>query len=99
MEETPPAPVPSQLPLPGFPSPESIHDEVPPGMITLPDAARKYGINRGTLRGWVNKRRVWVTGRLRGPAQGGGYLLLDEEELVAFLSALRDKGGGPNRTA
>ena len=81
-----------------FPGPESIYAEVPDGLIDLPTASRKYGLNRGTLHTWVHTGRLTVVGRLKAPAAGGGYLIVKESDLVEYMSAPRNKGGRPRKT-
>ena len=78
--------------LPGFPADDIVYDEVPEGLIDLPSAARKYSLNRGTLRMWVVVGHLRRAGRLKGPAPGGGFVLLFEDELVARLNAPRRPG-------
>ena len=86
--------------LPAFPDddPDAIYTELPPGLIDLPSATRKYNINKETLRYWLLKGRIRTLGRLKAPANGGGYLVMDEEELVNYMSAPRQKGGRPKKT-
>ena len=89
---------PSQDHMPGFPKddPGTIYDAVPPGLIDLPSARRKYNVPRRTIHSWVEKGHVRLRGRLKGPAKGGGYLLVREDELTAYLTAPRKKGGRPS---
>ena len=86
--------------LPAFPDddPDTVYTELPPGLIDVPTATQKYNLNRGTLRTWLKKGRIRVLGRLKAPATGGGYLLVDEEELLAHMSAPKSKGGRPRKT-
>ena len=79
-------------------NPDPIYTEVPDGGIDLPSAARKYGIHRGTLHTWVNTDRIGVIGRLKAPAAGGGYLIVNESELIEYIAAPRNKGGRPRKT-
>ena len=71
---------------------QPIYAELPPGLIDVPAAAKKYDINHGTLRWWVRTGRLKIQGRLRAPCTGGGYSVVDEEELVTYLSAPRRRG-------
>ena len=84
--------------MPGFPDddPDTIYDAVPPGLIDLPSARRKYNVPERTIHSWVKKGHVRLRGRLKGPAKGGGYLLVREDELTAYLTAPRKKGGRPS---
>ena len=77
--------------------PEPVYDELPPGLIDLPSAAKKYGINRGTIRHWVKRGNVPSQGRLKGAARGGGYLLIREDDLLKYMVGPRDKGGRPSQ--
>ena len=84
--------------MPGFPEddPDIVYDAVPPGLIDIPSATRKYNVHRRTIHSWVEKGHVRLRGRLKGPAKGGGYLLVREDELTAYLTAPRKKGGRPS---
>ena len=75
-----------------------VYEELPDGLIDLPSAARKYDINRVTLWRWADKGAIRKYGRLKASAAGGGYLVLNEEELTSYISAPRDKGGRPKKT-
>ena len=81
--------------IPGIPkhAPDTVYSELPPGLIDLPSAGRKYNVPRRTIHSWVNKGRVRLRGRLRGPTRGGGYLVVSEADLVAYLEGPRNKGG------
>ena len=71
-----------------------IYDELPPGLIDLPSASRKYGIRVRTIRNWVNRGHLDKVGLLKAPARGGGYFVVDEAALVQYLDAPR-RGGRP----
>ena len=83
--------------LPAYPSDDIIYDEVPEGLITLPDAAQKYRINIERLRGWVRYGHIRKYGKLKGPAPGGGFVLLLEGAVVEWMNAPRNPGGRPRR--
>ena len=72
-----------------------VFDWLPAGAIDLPSASKKYGISRPLLRQWLVKGHVRFIGRLRGRARGGGVLLMEEDDLVAYMNAPRNKGGRP----
>ena len=80
-----------QSALPNFPTngKPKVYRELPEGLITLPDAARKFEINRHTLRDWVNNRKIATYGRLRGRAHGGGFVLLNEAEVISYKDGPR----------
>ena len=67
-----------------------------PTLVTLDDAAAKYGIPRTTLENWVRVGHLEEQGRERFPARGGGKILVDERE-VAFLAHNRPKTGRPRK--
>ena len=73
--------------------------QLPEGLIDLPSAAAKYadeyGVSEGAMRQWVNRGRVAKAGRVKAPARGGGYLVVNENELVEFMGQPRNKGGRP----
>ena len=79
---------------PGY-DPEAVYSVLPEGLIDVPSASKKYNLQDDTIRAWVRKGQVKLCGRLKGPATGGGFLLVVEEELVAYMSAPRNKGGRP----
>ena len=72
-----------------------IFTELPEGLITVPDAGRKYGISRRTIQTWIRTGRLELRGRLRGSARGGGYMLVDESDLVLYMNTPRRKGRPP----
>ena len=76
-----------------------IYDELPDGLITLPEAARKYGESGATsrrLHRWVGRERLTHMGYLRGATPQGGYVLLVEAELEALMAddLTRDESAG-----
>ena len=75
-----------------------IYTELPPGLIDLPAAQKKYGCSRGRLYNWVRNGHLKVQGRLRKPARGGGYLAVSENELEHRLATVSVKGGRPRKT-
>ena len=77
--------------------PEAVYDEVPSGLIDLPTAIIKYGVNPNTLRGWVARRHLTICGRLKGSATRGGFVLIREAELIARMALPRNKGGRPRK--
>ena len=81
---------------PGY-DPEAVYDELPPGLIDVPTAIIKYGVNPNTLRGWVARGHLTTCGRLKGSATGGGFVLLCEDELAAKLVLPKNKGGRPRK--
>ena len=88
-----------QARMPGFTEidPNTVYNDLPPDLIDLPTAAKKYRIRPGTLGSWMRKGNLPSRGRLKGPATGGGYLVICEEELVAYIEAPRNRGGRPPR--
>ena len=74
-----------------------IYDVLPPGLIDVPSAVKRYGCKNATLRRWIERGRLRAMGRLRGAAPGGGYLVISETELADWISAPRDKGGRPRK--
>ena len=75
-----------------------IYDVLPPGLIDLPTARKKYGCTRSRFANWVANGRLKVLGRLRAPARGGGYLVVSEEDLAHRLATVSTKGGRPRKT-
>ena len=69
-----------------------MYDELPPGLIDLPSAAKEYGCKVSRFHGWVKRGHLRVRGRLRAP-QGTGYSLVLESELVHRLKTVDAKGG------
>ena len=85
-------------PLQGL-EPESppIFDTLPPGFIDLPSAGREYGVNRQTLHSWLKAGHITQVGRLRGRSPGRGFVVVSEQELLAYMNAPRNKGGRPKK--
>ena len=77
---------------------DTVYTELPEGLIDFPSAACKYNLNRGTLRNWLSKGYITLRGRLKGPATGGGFLIVSEDELVEHIAKPRNKGGRPRKT-
>ena len=77
---------------------ECVYDVLPAGLIDLPSASAKHDVNSETIRRWIEKGHVRLVGRLRGPARGGGFLVVDECELVAYKNSPKKKGGRPRKT-
>ena len=78
--------------------PETVYTELPPGLIDLPSAVRKHGLRSSTVYDWIRHGHVRPQGRLKAPARGGGYLVVREDDLLAYLKAPRNKGGRPRKT-
>ena len=66
--------------------------QLPPGLIDLPSAAKKYGIRVGTLRQWVHVGKLPRKGRLRAPATGGGYIVTEEAAIPYCRDHPRKRG-------
>ena len=80
------------------PGPDTVYTELPPGLIDIRTASQKYCLQTALLRAWVRKGRLSYKGRLKAPAAGGGYIVVDEEELTSYISAPKDRGGRPRKT-
>ena len=75
-----------------------IYDEIPPGLVTSEEAAKKYGISTSTIRTWVDRGHLAVEACLKASARGGGKLLVSGSELNAQLASPRNKSGRPRTT-
>ena len=75
-----------------------IYDELPNGLIDVPSAARRHDLNLRTIHSWIRVGHISRVGRLRAPARGGGYSVVNEAELVAYKNAPRNKGGRPRKS-
>ena len=80
------------------PGPDTVYNELPPGLVTISDAAREYDLNRWTIRNWVRKGALKTHGRLKGSAKGGGFILINEADLQVCMYLPKDKGGRPKKT-
>ena len=69
-----------------------IFDELPEGLITVADASRKYGFLLGTVRNWIRKGYIPAVARLKGPAVGGGFILVRECDFLDYKDQPRKKG-------
>ena len=62
-----------------------IYDALPEGLITLQEAARRYGVPARRISNWVQRGRLTRMGYLRGRSPQGGYVALVEAELAALV--------------
>ena len=85
--------------MPDTDDPETVYTELPPGLIDLPSAVRKHGLRSSTVHDWIRQGHVMPQGRFRAPARGGGYLVVREEDLVAYLGLPVTKGEDPGRSS
>ena len=69
--------------------------DVPAGLISLPDAAKKYGIPVRTLGAWVRLGKLPRCGRVRAKAPGGGYILTKENQIEYCRDHPRKRGPKP----
>ena len=74
-----------------------IYSVLPPGLIDLPSAVKKYGVKLTTLHYWLRQGHLEPRGRLRAPAVGGGYVIVSESEIERHMEAPRNKGGRPKK--
>ena len=74
---------------------DTIHTELPIGLIDVPSAVKKYKLRPSTIYDWLKKGHLQQHGRLKGPVRGGGFLVIRESELLAYMAAPRGKGGRP----
>ena len=44
--------------MPGTDDPETVYTELPPGLIDLPSAVRKYGLILSTVHDWIRHGRI-----------------------------------------
>ena len=79
------------------PAAEVIYDEVPEGLIDLPSACRKYGVNLNTANGWVRRGLIARMGKLRAPGDGG-VNVVGKKAFVELASRPRNVGGRPKKT-
>ena len=77
---------------------DAVYDELPEGLIDLPAAAERYGVNRQTIHTWIRTGRLQSKGRLRASARGGGFHLLLESDVRDCAASPRSKGGRPKLT-
>ena len=73
-----------------------VYAEAPPGMIDLPTAARIYGINARTVKGWIIRGQLPASGKVRG--RGGPRYLVYEETIAQKAKQPRNLGGRPRKT-
>ena len=80
------------------PTADVVYDELPDGLIDLPSACRKYGVNRQTANGWMRKGQIPYLGKIKAPARGGGYNVTSLSAFLARKDADPAKGGRPIKT-
>ncbi len=88
------------LPAKGF-EPEELptYETLPPGLIDLSTASKPredggFGVSHSTMLTWVQKGRVERKGYFRG-GRGARRVVVDKNELDAYIHAPRNKGGRP----
>ena len=69
--------------------------ELPPGCVTIADAAEMYDIPIGTLRTWVQRRKVAVRGRIKRGA-GSPHSVVYASDVISYRDGPRDKTGPKN---
>ena len=83
---------------PSEPEGAVIYDELPPGLIDLPSASKKYGINLKTATGWLRRGRIPRMGRIRAPGRGDGYNVTCETASAEMARLPKNYGGRPRKT-
>ena len=74
-----------------------VYQDVPAGLIDLPSAARKYGVNLKTAGGWLRRGLIPRMGKLRAPGPGGGYNLTCETAFAGMARLPKNYGGRPRK--
>ncbi len=71
-----------------------IYDSVPDGLATLATVEQELGINRRTVRAWINRGHIPKRGLLRGAARRGGMILVSPRDVLqlAESKSLRQNG-------
>ena len=76
----------------------TVFTELPEGLIDLSTPAKKYQIARWALHNWVRRGHLVPRGRLKAPAPGGGYCVVDEAALVHCMANRPRLGRPPKGT-
>ena len=66
-------------------------------LLTLPEAAAKYGLPYTRVKGWVYRHHLPVKGRRVFHCYGGGQLLVDERD-VTYLLLNPPRNGRPSNS-
>ena len=77
---------------------EVVYDVLPEGLIDLPSACERYGVNVTTANGWMRKGQITRLGKKRAPGKGGANVTSE----TAFVERMRrpnDVGGRPRKAA
>ena len=74
-----------------------VYTEVPEGLIDLRTAAAQYECTVQRFRAWIRRGHIKPLGRLKAGCPGGGYLVVDKEELRLRLESTPSKGGRPRK--
>lgn len=74
-----------------------VYTEVPEGLIDLRTAAAQYECTVQRFRAWIRRGNIKPLGRLKAGCPGGGYLVVDKEELRLRLESTPSKGGRPRK--
>ena len=95
----PPRPYPADAGTPWPDDPDRIvYDEVPAGLLTLTDAAAKYGVRRNTLEVALHRGKIPRAGRITGHGQGGLRHLVSEAALLRYLGLDPEPAEASNAT-
>ena len=79
-----------------LPKPEEVvFDTLPDGLIDLPTACKKYGVNVQTANGWMRHGFIPRLGKIRAPGKGGANVT--SERVFAEVAADPVKPGGRRR--
>ena len=73
----------------------TVFTELPEGLIDVSTATKKYQLSRMTLNNWIRRGHLVPQGRLKAPARGGGYWVVDEAALVRCMATPTRMGRPP----
>ena len=91
------APPPPARPWPDDPN-RIIYDEVPEGLLTLTDAAARYGVRRNTLEVALFRGNIPRAGRIKGHGYSGLRHLVSEAALRRYLGLDPEPAEASNAT-
>lgn len=66
-----------------------------PKLMTIDEAAESHGLNRETVRKWVQRGHLTRIAIRPGSGRGGGSIVIDVAELDEFLNNRRGPGRPP----
>ena len=73
-----------------LPGPDLVYDELPDGLMDLPTAAKKYGLNIQLVRSWIRGGKLECRGRFNPPGRPFSSAVISEPDLKGLAENYRE---------